>query len=33
VYLQLLKLGVQGVEVGFAAASDMDLNLVKGLLN
>ena len=31
VYLQLLKLGVQGVEVGFAAASDMDFESCKGI--
>ncbi len=31
VYLQLLKLGVQGVEVGFAAASDMDFESCMGI--
>ena len=31
VYLELLKLGVQGVEVGFPAASEMDFESVKGL--
>src|SRR5690554_2350971 len=31
VFLQLLKLGVQGVEVGFAAASDMDFESCKGI--
>jgi len=31
VYLQLLKLGVQGVEIGFAAASDMDFESCMGI--
>ena len=31
VYLQLLKLGVQGVEVGFAAASDMEFGSCMGI--
>ena len=31
VYRQLLKLGVQGVEVGFASASDMDFESCMGL--
>ncbi|HHX14534.1 MAG TPA: 2-isopropylmalate synthase [Fibrobacter sp.] len=31
VYLQLLRLGVQGIEVGFAAASDMDFESCKGI--
>lgn len=31
VFLQLLKLGVQGVEVGFAAASEMDFESCKGI--
>ncbi|MDR1759725.1 MAG: 2-isopropylmalate synthase [Fibrobacter sp.] len=31
VFLQLLRLGVQGIEVGFAAASDMDFESCKGI--